>query len=524
VDEWGGPEDDGELIALALKVGDRSLKANFGGGLTFRQLWEGDVPSDGRSEADQSLANHLAFWTGKNCERIERLMRASPAYRNKWDAPSHANYLTTTILKACSYVVNVAGDRKAQAVAASGSDPSSGNGSWPETTKARSSLTFRTPTECEAGPSRGYVVKGIMAPGDVGCIFGAPGAGKSLLGPHLAYAVAQGRPVFGMRTKPGIALYVSAEDSHGMRGRVTALKMVHGDAPNFFLVDGVSDLLIPDGPDLLALFDEVLARKPALVIIDTLAMAFPGLEENNAEGMGRVVAVARKLADLGAAVVLIHHDTKAEGTTPRGHSLLNGALDFALHVKRDGAGVVRASLTKNRNGSCERDIAFKIGTREFGKDEDGDPMTAGIAEELAGGAGLREPKLSPATEEALKHLKSMLADKAGQLSDMSCTVYVTEADWRRVCVTGGKVSSVESLDSRRKAFDRAFTKLAREGLILVSPEGVSVPRRNNAAAVFGLPKSPCERQDSPDRHGQAPDMSGGGAVRQTRTHPLRGVR
>ena len=46
-------------------------------------------------------------------------------------------------------------------------------------------------------------------------------------------------------------------------------------------------------------------RRPALVVIDTVAMAFPGLIENDADAMGRVVAVARALTEHGAAVLLV---------------------------------------------------------------------------------------------------------------------------------------------------------------------------------------------------------------------------
>jgi len=112
VAEWGGPADDDELIRRALAGAARSAKAAFGGGLTFADLWAGDVPHDGRSEADQALANHLAYWTGKDCERIERLMRASGLVREKWDAPGHVNYLRTTILKACAFVGKVATPRE----------------------------------------------------------------------------------------------------------------------------------------------------------------------------------------------------------------------------------------------------------------------------------------------------------------------------------------------------------------------------------------------------------------------------
>lgn len=71
-----------------------------------RDLWEGNVealarsyPDDVRdydaSSADAALAQNLAFWTCGDCERIERLMRQSALYRDKWDY--HRNYLNMTI-------------------------------------------------------------------------------------------------------------------------------------------------------------------------------------------------------------------------------------------------------------------------------------------------------------------------------------------------------------------------------------------------------------------------------------------
>jgi len=337
-----------------------------------------------------------------------------------------------------------------------------------------SRLTFLSPSQCEASRSRGYVVKGILAPGDVGCIFGAPGAGKSLIAPHIGYAVAQGREAFGMRSKPGRVFYVAAEDPHGMRGRVTALKMRQGDADDFTLVEGVSDLLSPDSPDFAALKDAVADQRPALVFIDTLAMAFPGLEENSAEGMGRVVAAARALTEWGAAVVLIHHDTKAEGKTPRGHSLLNGALDMAMHVSRDEFGVVRGKLTKNRNGSCDRDMAFLIAAEVLGRDEDGDAITAAYADELHAGDTPRAEKLSPSAKVALDILIGLEADSPGKS--------VSECAWRDACVAGRALSGSEDEESRRRAFRRASRDLAGQGRTIIV--GDTVRTVNPATTAF----------------------------------------
>lgn len=103
-----------------------------------------------------------------------------------------------------------------------------------------------------------------------------------------------------------------------MRDRVTELRNERGEAEDFKLVGGVSDLLSETvqgrgNKDFRELCDAVRNREPALIVIDTLAMAFPGLEENFAEAMGRVVAIARELTEWGAAVVQVHHDTKEGG-------------------------------------------------------------------------------------------------------------------------------------------------------------------------------------------------------------------
>lgn len=321
-------------------------------------------------------------------------------------------------------------------------------------------LRFFNPAECATEPSRGYIVKGLMAPGDVGCIYGAPGAGKSLISPHIGYAVARGVAAFGMRTKPGLVLYVAAEDSRGMKDRVRALRIRHGDAEGFRVGEGVTDLLAAGSEDLIELRRHVRELQPSLIFIDTLAMAFPGLEENSAEGMGRVMAAAHSLTKpSNAAVVLVHHDTKAQTPTPRGHSLLNGALDFALQLfPKDESGVVRGRLSKNRNGACDRDIAFRIDTEQLGLDEDGDPITAALVAELTPSAAAQRVKLSPSEAAARHHLSLLQVD----INGTAC-----EIEWREACLSGRAVSGSADPDNRRRAFDRAVASLVRKGVVIV---------------------------------------------------------
>lgn len=335
-------------------------------------------------------------------------------------------------------------------------------------------LEFFTPAECDDMPARGYVLKGLVAPGDVGCIFGAPGAGKSLLAPYLAYAVAQGRHAFGMRTKPGPVLYIAAEDLRGMMGRVRVLRQRFGDATDF-LVGAVDDLLSKGSPDLKALLALVEETRPSLIVVDTLAAAFPGLEENSPDGMGQVVAVGRKLAALGAALVFIHHDRKDGAAMPRGHSIFNGALDFTLHLKpKDGDGIVRGAPVKNRNGTVDRDFAFRIGVEPMGVDEDGDSITFATCDELAPSEAPRRPKLS-ASERAAFGILVGMCELQGSLT-------VAEDEWRTRCIDGREVSASETSDSRRRSFVRAMQGLVRLRMVSVV-EGRAAPLEANQAVA-----------------------------------------
>lgn len=110
VDEWRGPLDDSELIEKMLNSGSASASSVFSGKSNIQALWECDedalsksYPDSERpfdaSQADAALAQHLAFWTGNNCDRILVLMWQSGLVREKW---SREDYLERTILRAVS--------------------------------------------------------------------------------------------------------------------------------------------------------------------------------------------------------------------------------------------------------------------------------------------------------------------------------------------------------------------------------------------------------------------------------------
>jgi len=65
-------------------------------GEKFQRLWDGDTSGyDSHSEADQALCTLLAFWTGGDPQRIERLFAQSGLVREKWR--SRSDYRERTI-------------------------------------------------------------------------------------------------------------------------------------------------------------------------------------------------------------------------------------------------------------------------------------------------------------------------------------------------------------------------------------------------------------------------------------------
>lgn len=120
--DWRGPTDDDDLLRRAMK--SKSAGSAFGERATFADLFLADAdalarayPADNnssepfdRSSADAALASHLAFWTGCDVARIERLMRRSKLVREKWD--NREDYLVArTIMGACARQTQVLQDK-----------------------------------------------------------------------------------------------------------------------------------------------------------------------------------------------------------------------------------------------------------------------------------------------------------------------------------------------------------------------------------------------------------------------------
>jgi hypothetical protein len=323
-----------------------------------------------------------------------------------------------------------------------------------------STLTILTPSQCGDARQRPYVIKRIIGMGDTGILSGLPGAGKSALAPHWAYAVAQGRKVHGLRVRQGPVLYVAAEDGDGMRVRVRALMARYGDAPDFHLIPHDVDLM-HDGASLTDLINAVRRIRPILIVIDTLKRAFPGIKENSGEddGMGRVIYVSRGLARICNSAVLILHHMPHGADRSRGHTSLPADVDVDMVIKTNPDTKVRTvSFLKNRNGTSDKTMSFGVREQQLGADEDGDPITAVVVDEISDQAIQRptspESKLSEIEGKALNVLRDIAPPGTK----------VTEEAWKLEC-ENQRISTATTLKGRNQAFNRTHGPLIAAKLI-----------------------------------------------------------
>ena len=103
---YTGPADDAELIRKALAAAGSAGSA-FGLKASFADLWEARVEALAKvypgavegtfdhSAADAALLTHLAFWTGKDMPRMDRLFRQSGLMRDKYR--DRADYRTESV-------------------------------------------------------------------------------------------------------------------------------------------------------------------------------------------------------------------------------------------------------------------------------------------------------------------------------------------------------------------------------------------------------------------------------------------
>ncbi|WP_304618674.1 helicase RepA family protein [Paracoccus sediminilitoris] len=241
------------------------------------------------------------------------------------------------------------------------------------------------------------LVEGLLDVGAASVLYGPSNVGKTFVVLDMAHAIATGRPWSGRATTKSGVLYLALEGGGGIKKRFAALRKDNGGAAptNFALSCATIDLCSStESAQDIVLAARSLPGGCGLIVIDTMARAMNGGDENSGVDVGKFVAnVDRIRQATGAHVLIIHHSGKDTARGARGHSSLRAAVDTELEIQK---GTI--SNPKQRDHDLAEDVAFSLEAIALGADAKGRTVWSAVVRTRKA-ADAAAPALQPTASE-----------------------------------------------------------------------------------------------------------------------------
>jgi hypothetical protein len=232
---------------------------------------------------------------------------------------------------------------------------------------------------------RDWLVKNILAQGEMSALFAPSGGGKSFIALDMAARIAMGLPWFGHKVEKTGVLYVAGEGATGFQYRMIAWEreMKIGDA-DFHLLPEALDFYSSDGSGH-SIIDAAIASikndyqvNVGLIVLDTLSQMMPGGVDSDPRDMERFIGHVKRLRlRTGAHVMLVHHTGKDKDRGMRGWSGLGAACDTVFEVTRpDDGGPHIIRIDKQKDGPDKVTFMCYIKPVTLGIDDDDDAITS----------------------------------------------------------------------------------------------------------------------------------------------------
>jgi len=323
-------------------------------------------------------------------------------------------------------------------------------------------------------------VKGLLIEQSSGVIYGESNSGKTFFATTLALHVAAGIEWHGLRVEQGGVVYAVLEGGQGFRNRVSAWRDKYEaiEAPvHFAAIPSQINMLDPeaDTPRLIAAVKAAAIKMGVaikLIVIDTLARAMSGGNENAPDDMGLLVSnMDRIRQETGAMVLFIHHSGKDQAKGARGHSSLRAAIDTEIEVEAGDGTIRRATVVKQRETAKGAVFSFELEVVELGVNRHGEPVTTCLVKPSEGTASAsREIRLNGHAKRALAALHDVLAASGatGYDGTPAGVPSVPEEWWRQRFYDRTADDGDAKQDTKRKAFIRAAGELQDARVVAIN--------------------------------------------------------
>lgn len=288
-----------------------------------------------RDDTAYKLANRLKD-LGLSHDAALELMQAWNT--DKVVPPQEEGEVEHVVQSAYAYGQNAIGARVEEAVT-DWSKQAASLGPPPAVKEKRSRYYPEDEDEQEAGKEPQWLIPDFIPDGvQLVMIYGKTQSFKSFLALDMALCVATGGSFFGRRPlRSGPVFYVALEGRESVKkGRRRAWKAARGveKVPNFFVMAGPA---AADADQTAEFVEQIVnrldGRQPGMFVIDTVAKAMVGWDENSAKDAGLYTDFVQRLANhFNCPVVSIHHSGKDSERGERGSSAWRANMDSSLEV------------------------------------------------------------------------------------------------------------------------------------------------------------------------------------------------
>lgn len=250
-------------------------------------------------------------------------------------------------------------------------------------------------------------VEDILREEEFSVVYGESNCGKTFLMLDMAMHVALGMDWRDKEVDQGGVIYAALEGGQGTRNRIAAFRDKHNikqPIPLAIIPTGVN-LLDTDGDvqSLIQAIEDAHAKlgDVKLIVIDTLARAISGGDENSSTDMGRIVINGDIIRQkTGAHICFIHHSGKDAAQGARGHSSLRAAVDTEIEIGRDDKDAPSiVKIVKQREMEMVTDMGFTLESMELGVNRRGKTITSCVVVPCEPPATSSERPLTPAQTE-----------------------------------------------------------------------------------------------------------------------------
>jgi len=336
-----------------------------------------------------------------------------------------------------------------------------------------------------------WLVQDVIPEKSFVALYGPPASFKSFIAMDIAECIASGRPWLGKEINgTGPVLYIAGEGHGGIGARIAAIKQHHKtpDSAQIYVVRSQINLRssVDDFTNLILAIDELVQKLGVdlrMIVIDTLARAFGGGNENSSDDMGAFIQATGKIQNrYKCSLMLLHHNGKDTAKGLRGHSSLLGAVDTQMEIIRfpqTREGLIL--MSKQKDGEDGQNYGFEaievdIDRSELGL-ENGSSLAIKHRETISGEMEKarkgQEKAVTPDVTDkgifasyALKALFMAMTTKSRRVPAINDQLVVTREDWKEAVNELRRRNDQEAL-TKKQGDDGARTfgeKLVARGI------------------------------------------------------------